>query len=302
MSDLFLIGSSEEETIRAIKTMLQGNGSTFITAHDGLEMLDLALDRAPNAIFVSVDLPRVDGVEVARALRALGPTERTPIIFLAANEAEAKQIAKEGLPFTECITAPFQPDYVKMQARHALRNGQHIEEMSRRESNGALYVINDPLTHVYQRRYAVHRLAYEAARSARYKNPLSILLVDVDNLNAINQEHGTLIGDAVLSETAEVLYRILRRADLIGRYDTQDFILILPETEEEGALILANRICKSIQAHSFLKGKVSLQVTVSVGVAGGRGSDMAENLALIGRAATALDQAKHAGKNQVEVG
>ncbi len=302
MSELFLLASSEEETTRAIEAMLRENGSTVLVARDGLETLDLALDRAPNAIFLSVDLPRVDGVEVARALRALEPTERVPIVFLAANEAEAKQIAKEGLPFTESIYAPFSPERVKLRARNALRNGKGIAAMQKRETDSSLYSINDPLTHVYQRRYVVHRLAYEAARGVRYKNPLSVLLVDVDNMKTINEEHGILIGDSVLIEAAEVLYRNLRRTDLIGRYDQQDFILVLPETTEESAVILANRLCQAVSAHKFLNGKLNLNATVSVGVAGAPGNDMAENLALIGRAATALDKAKREGKNRVEIG
>ena len=302
MSEFFLVASGEAETIRSIESILQENNATVLIAHDGLEALDLALDRAPNAIFLGIDLARVDGVEVARALRALEPTERIPIIFLAANEAEANQIKKEGLPFTECIVAPFPPEEVRLRWRHAIRNGKGIAEMPRSENQSALYSINDPLTHVYQRRYVVHRLAYESARSSRYKTPISVLLVDVDNLEKINAEHGTLIGDAVLIETAEVIYKTLRRIDLIGRYDKQDFILVLPETNEESALILANRLCHAISARKFLNDKMNLQVTVSIGLAGGSGTDMAENLALIGRAATALDKAKQAGKNRVEIG
>jgi diguanylate cyclase (GGDEF)-like protein len=281
---------------------LQEDNAMVLVAHDGLEALDLALDRAPNVIFLSVDLARVDGVEVARALRALEPTDRIPIIFLAANESEAMQIKKEGLPFTECIVAPFPADEVRLWGRNAIRNGKGLAEMPRSENQSALYAINDPLTHVYQRRYVVHRLAYESARSARYKTPISVLLVDVDNLKKINAEHGISIGDAVLIETAEVLYKTLRRIDLIGRYDQQDFILVLPETNEESALVLANRLCHAIRIRNFLNGKLNLQITVSIGLAGGSGTDIAENLALIGRAATALDKAKQAGKNRVEIG
>jgi len=302
MSELFLVASGDEATIRSVEAVLQENNTAVLIAHDGLETLDLALDRAPNAIFLSVDLARVDGVEVARALRALEPTERVPIIFLAANDAEAKQIATEGLPFTECITAPFKVDDIKLRSRNALRNGKDLAEIQRSPSNGTLYSIHDPLTHVYQRRYAIHRLAYEAARSARYQHPLSVLLVDVDNLTKINEEHGVLIGDSVLIEVAKVLHKSLRRADLIGRYDHQDFILVLPETTKESAVMLANRFCQAARSYQFFHGKLDLPVTVSVGLAGGPGTDMAENLALIGRAATALDKAKQAGKNRVEIG
>jgi diguanylate cyclase (GGDEF)-like protein len=251
---------------------------------------------------MSVELEHVDGVEVARALRALDPTERVPIIFLAANEAEAKNIEREGLPFAEFLVAPYEAEKINNEVASVLRSVKRIAEMRPNEANGALFSIHDPLTHVFQRRYAVHRLAYEASRSARYKSPLSVLLVDVDNLSEINRAHGMLTGDSVLIETAQILYKALRRTDIIGRYNQQDFILVLPETPEENALRLGERLHRAVTSAKYLNGKLNLHVTVSVGVAGANGTDLAENLALIGRAASALENAKQAGKNRVEKG
>ena len=302
MSGLVLIACSKEPTARVVETALKEDQLNCLIARDGLQALDLALDRAPNAVFLCADLPKVNGIGVGRALRALVPTEHIPIIFLAENEAEAKKIVQEELPFTECLTAPFQSQEIKTRAAHMLRHANRILELRQRDKAPEPYVINDPLTHVYQRRYTVNRLTYEASRSARYKNPLSVLLVDVGNLKEINHEYGILVGDSVLIEAAQMLYKAARRTDIIGRYDTQDFIVILPETNETGALNLANRVSQLMSKHKFLNGKLDLNVTVSVGVSGAAGSDLSENLALIGRAATALDQAKRAGNNRVEKG
>lgn len=302
MPGLFLIACNKDSIARAVESALREDQLSTVIAHDGLQVIDLALDRAPNAIFLGANLDKVDAIHVARALRALDPTEHVPIIFLAENEADVKRIAQEHLPFTDCLTAPFDPQTVKTHAANALRNGKRIMELRQRENGAELYTINDPLTHVYQRRYALNRLAYEASRSARYKNPLSVLVVDVDNLKEINREYGIVVGDSVLIETAQVLYKSARRADIIGRYDTQDFVMILPETAEAGALTLANRICQTVSERKYMDGKLGLHVTVSVGVAGTAGMDLGENLALIGRAANALDQAKRGGKNRVEKG
>lgn len=302
MPELFLIACSKESTARAVEAALREDQLNSVVAIDGLQALDLALDRSPNAIFLGTELAKVDALQVARALRALDPTEHVPIVFLAENQVEADKVTKEHLPFTECLVAPLDPEDVKAHASKALHSSKHVVELRRSENGGELHAINDPLTHVYQRRYAMHRLGYEASRSVRYKNPLSVLLVDVDNLKEINLEHGIVVGDTVLMELAQVIFKSARRTDIIGRYDTQDFIMILPETVESGALILADRICQVVSGRKFLNGKLSLHVTVSIGVAGAAGADLAENLALIGRAATALDQAKRAGKNRVEKG
>jgi diguanylate cyclase (GGDEF)-like protein len=302
MPELFLIASGKDSTVRAVQSALNEDQLGSIIASDGLQALDLALDQSPSAIFLDTELAKVDAIQVARALRALDPTEHVPIVFLAENQNEADKFTKEQLPFTECIVAPINPQDVKARAAKALHSGTRIVDLRRGENGSEIHAINDPLTHVYQRRYAMHRLAYEASRSVRYKNPLSVLLVDVDNLKEINREHGIVIGDTVLVETAQVIFRSARRTDIIGRYDTQDFIMILPETIDTGGLILAERIRKVISEHKFLSGKLGLHITASIGVAGAPGADLGENLALVGRAATALDQAKRAGKNRVEKG
>jgi two-component system, cell cycle response regulator len=302
MADLILVASSDEQIIQITERTLRADNVEVLAARDGLQALDLALDRSPTAILISVELAHVDGVEVARALRALDPTEHVPIIFLAENEAEAKNIEREGLPFVEFIVAPYESERIKNEVASTLRSVKRIAEMRPYEPNGSPSSINDPLTHVFQRRYVVHRLAYEAARSARYKSPLSVLLVDIDNLSEINTEHGMLTGDSVLIETAQILYKALRRTDIIGRYNQQDFILVLPETPEENALRLGDRLHRAVAAAKYLNGKMNLRVTVSIGIAGSNGSDLAENLSLIGRAASALENAKQAGKNRVEKG
>ncbi len=303
MPEIFLIASSKDSTVRAVQAALHEDQLSSIIASDGLQALDLALDQSPNAIFLGTELEKVDAIQVARALRALDPTEHVPIVFLAENQNEVDKVTKEQLPFTECIVTPINPQDVKTRAAKALHSGTRIIEL-RRGENGSenIHAISDPLTHVYQRRFAMHRLAYEASRSVRYKNPLSVLLVDVDNLKEINREHGIVIGDTVLVEIAQVIFRSARRTDIIGRYDTQDFIMILPQTIDAGGIILADRIRKIISEHKFLNGKLGLHITASIGVAGASGADLAENLALVGRAATALDQAKRAGKNRVEKG
>jgi diguanylate cyclase (GGDEF)-like protein len=266
-----------------------------------LEAVDLALDCQPAAVFLDMHLAHLTGLEVARALRAITPTAQTPIIFLANHPAQAHQIAEARLPYTACLVAPFDAAQIRQCAIDA-PNGAPSGNSRAEAENTWMIALLDPLTRLYHRRYLMHRLAYEAARSARYRTPLSFLLVDVDNLADINHRHGIITGDAVLFEVGEALKRLTRASDIVGRCDTQDFGVLAPQIDEHGAWELATRIVAVISAHHFVLEKLDLHVTVSVGVASVLGSDLTDNLALLARAENALQNAKHAGKNRVEVG
>jgi diguanylate cyclase (GGDEF)-like protein len=286
---------------REVQTALRGGLHQCIVAEDGLEAVDLALDKRPDVILLSVSLTGLKGLDVARALRALDPTEQVPIIFLAENKDESRQATEARLSLTDCLTAPFESAVLKARVEAALRTGENITALRSRGSD-VLLAILDPLTRLYNRRYLLHVLAYEAARSTRYKTPLAVLLVDVDNLKEINRQHGILTGDNVLVEVGQLLRRLARAADILGRSDTQDFLIVAPQTDEKGARIVANRLLQAISEHHFIAEKLDLHVTASIGVAYSEGADLSENLALLGRAEGALDRAKRAGKNRVEVG
>ncbi|MBI3537192.1 MAG: diguanylate cyclase [Chloroflexi bacterium] len=300
MPGKFLLASQNNQTLRALQIALRDDRHAVTVARDGLEAVDLALDRSPNAIFLGVELTGLAGLDVARALRALDPTEHVPIIFLAEDANEAHRANEARLPITEVLTAPFELLQVKQRALAALRTGERIAILRQRENDAALIAITDPLTQLYHRRYIMHRLAYEAARSARYATPLTVVLVDIDNLTEVNQRYGVLQGDEVLMELGQMLKKLARTTDVLGRYDAQDFILLTPQTDAQGAHILADRICTMTASHVF--GVDQFKITVSVGVASSAGKDLTENLSLVGRSAAALDRAKQSGKNRVEVG
>ncbi len=303
MAGKFLIVSKKRATVNALQKALRADRHRVFTAPNGIAAVDTALDHKPNAIFLGVALSGLNGLETARALRSLTPTANIPIIFLAENAEEAQLIERSRVPLSDCLTAPFDLAEVKTHAAAGWHTGDQIAAvLPMKPDNEWMLAILDPLTRLYHRRYLLHQLAYEARRSGRYKTSLAVLLIDVDNLKEINRTHSILTGDSVLIETGQLLLKMARDSEIIGRNDTQDFVIIAPHTNEVGARALAERICKLIAEHHFVLEKLDLHVTVSIGVAATSGSDLTENLALLGRAEGALTRAKHAGKNRVEVG
>ena len=304
MAGTFIVASKNRATTKVIEKALKEDRYEVTVAANGVEIVDQALDKKPNAVFLGVALSgSMTGLEAARALRTLAPTENVPIIFLAETAEEERKISDARLPLADCLVAPFDENEVKAHAAGGMETGESIADLRPSKTENAwMLAMLDPLTQLYHRRYMLHRLGYEAKRSARYKNPLAVLLVDVDNLKDINKQYGILTGDSVLIEMGQLLLAFMRQAEIIGRNDTQDFLIIAPQITKNGVNAMAQRICKTIAEHHFVLEKLDLHVTVSIGMAWVKGDDLTENLALLGRAEVALTHAKHAGKNRVEVG
>jgi diguanylate cyclase (GGDEF)-like protein len=155
----------------------------------------------------------------------------------------------------------------------------------------------DGLTGLANRRAAAEALHAEAARAGRLETPLSVVLADLDGFKDVNDAHGHTVGDAVLRIFAEVLRETLRDSDVAGRWGGEEFLLLLPGADEDGAAQLAERVRVGLAARS-VPGIPGLRVTASFGVAEYAGETNTEQL--IAAADSALYRAKRAGKDRVE--
>lgn len=156
----------------------------------------------------------------------------------------------------------------------------------------------DSLTGLYNHRYYQERVRSEIKRAERYDRPMSVIMLDIDHFKSLNDTHGHPVGDTVLQELAKVLYTEARRdIDIITRYGGEEFALILPETELEGARTVAERIRLGVQRHVF-EGKdgETMPVTISLGVAQFP-IHSAEPEGLIMAADLAMYQSKSMGRN-----
>jgi diguanylate cyclase (GGDEF)-like protein len=166
----------------------------------------------------------------------------------------------------------------------------------------------DVLTGWHNRRYLQARLREELARSGRERTPLACLMVDVDHFKRINDEHGHLAGDEVLSQLAQCIDAVVRGSDVSARYGGEEFVILLPGTDARSASTLAERIRQAVSAQPFLikASGQAVDVTVSIGVAEYRAVVRDEDLKiagerLIARADVALYEAKAKGRNFVAV-
>lgn len=159
--------------------------------------------------------------------------------------------------------------------------------------------ITDDLTQVYNYRFLKGALRREIKRAGRFRQRLSILMVDVDNLKAYNDRFGHLRGSFLLKQIAARFVSQVRSFDLIAKYGGDEFTAILPQTDTEGALVVAERMRQSVEQHDFPLAAAGT-ITVSIGVA--TFPDHAGDAhALIMASDRALYQAKRLGRNRVQI-
>lgn len=159
----------------------------------------------------------------------------------------------------------------------------------------------DHLTGILNRRGLLSRIDQEIARSIRYGRPLTLAIVDLDKFKGINDTLGHMSGDTALKILANVLNGHIRKADIVGRYGGDEFIVVFTETPASAAGIPLERIRQTIEASTFeLEGKTS-KFTISVGVAELPLTPGFTAKQLIELADAALYRAKEKGRNRIEV-
>ncbi|MBB4844688.1 diguanylate cyclase (GGDEF)-like protein [Paucibacter oligotrophus] len=172
--------------------------------------------------------------------------------------------------------------------------------MERAELRNFELAMKDMLTGLSNRRAISDQLHAAVARAQRQGQLLSVLMMDIDHFKRINDSYGHQAGDRVLHGIAQTLSSRLRAQDQIGRFGGEEFLVVLPDTGLDGALILAEALRAAVEATPTQWGVHSIAATISIGVRGGvvTGADTADGL--VGAADAAMYQAKAAGRNRVE--
>jgi diguanylate cyclase (GGDEF)-like protein len=174
----------------------------------------------------------------------------------------------------------------------ALRNAERYQNAKER-------AFIDDVTEIYNVRYLLSTTENEIQRADRYKNPLSVLFLDLDRFKLVNDRYGHLVGSQTLRHLSQLLLQCVRQVDTLARYGGDEFTILLVDTAHDAAMTIAERIRRTVEEHVFEAGAEGhLRLTISIGVAtfpehaGGRDT-------LLDASDKAMYRAKSLGRNRV---
>jgi diguanylate cyclase (GGDEF)-like protein len=248
-------------------------------------------------------MPEMDGLELCRAIRKNTYPGYVFIILLTAKDSKDDLIRGLGAGADDYLTKPF--NHAELVAR--LNTGKRVLrlEKSLKDANEEIRIlsITDPLTGSYNRGYLMNRLPQEIKRAKRYSRALSIILCDIDHFKKVNDTYGHLVGDEVLKDFARCIRHTIRHdVDWMARYGGEEFLIVLPETEVNGATAMAERLRGKLSERVTETQDKEISITASFGVAG-FAPDIPDEIispeALIKKADKYLYQAKQDGRNRV---
>ncbi len=295
---------AEDDPVARLMTarLLKKAGYEVVAVADGGAALEALRKRFFPVLLTDWEMPVLDGLGVLSAVRGGEWPGYIFTILLTGRDSRESVLAGLEAGADDYLTKPV--DEAELLAR--MKSGWRIADLEQRLRNAqqeALRLsLTDALTGASNRRHLVEQLPSEAERARRYGHALAVVMCDIDHFKQINDSHGHPAGDAVLREFAGALRGTVRRGpDWVARYGGEEFVVVLPETDLAGAVVVAEKLRAATAALRVEHAGTTIGFTASFGVAAvdARGLTPGVADALLAQADICLYQSKQAGRDRV---
>ena len=292
-----LVLSREEESASRLVRWIHGTGAEAV-AVTGAESLFL-VDGSDDSIDLLITDLDTDEPRARTLLRRLATGDlfaNVPQLHLLGDIAFRAQLLAWN-PELAAVSMVSPPEAGAFQARVRL-----AREIGRLRRELASSTVKDPMTGLHNRRYFLARLEQEFSRARRYRTPVSLVLIDIDHLRAINEKFGHPAGDASIRAVGDLLCRCIRKEDLVGRFGDECFGVVLPGTRHRGAAVLANKARTEAETLIIPGHGHELTLKLSAGISSWPGNSRIRELEdLLNQTEAALAEAQERGGNRIYI-
>lgn len=288
-----LIVDDQAVNVRIIHSLFKADCDVFM-ASAGEQVMQLCHSQLPDIILLDLELPGIDGYEVCRQLKTDEATADIPVIFITGHRSNTQEARGFELGAVDFIAKPIVGNIVRARVRVHL-------QLKLQSSFLRTLAMADGLTGLANRRMFDAAVDKRWRQCAREQLPFSILMLDVDYFKRFNDRYGHQAGDDCLREVAKAISKHVNRPlDLAARYGGEEFACLLPATDAEGALALADAILDEVRALGMEHGNSDAApiVTLSAGFATLVPDLSSSSTALLKMADEQLYRAKDKGRNQ----
>lgn len=294
-----LIVDDEKGARETVGDYLAEDGFKVETTDTGIKAMEILQQSSFDLIISDLRMPGMDGIALTKNIKAMGIDAPIIVITGFATIEHAVESMKAGA--FDFITKPFNFDQIKITVEKALET-KRLQKLAKEREFYKKLSNSDELTELANYRYFSETLQKETSRAKRYNRPLSLMMIDIDDFKSCNDTYGHPAGDMVLKQIALLIKKNTRGCDLVARYGGEEFSVILPETSEEEAHVVTERIRESIDKFVFKtedgKSIGNLSVTIGLSSIPKKANNKKE---LISTADSALYSGKASGKNCVVV-
>jgi two-component system cell cycle response regulator len=296
-----LIADDDIVSRRLLQSFLEKWGFEVVAADDGEDALRiLEKPNAPTLAILDWMMPRKDGLQVCTSVRARPGRAYVYILLLTARTRKDDLLQGLESGADDYLTKPFHA--AELRAR--LQVGQRILELQtgliQAREELLFRATHDELTGLVNRRVIIEAIAREHSRHTRHGGTFAVIVLDLDHFKRVNDTHGHLAGDAVLKEVARRMAVGLRPYDTVGRYGGEEFVIVAPSCDREGASRLVERILTMIRSKAVDATECHVSVTASCGISISNPGKPLDPRDLMRMADEALYRAKDHGRNRAE--
>ncbi len=286
---------------------LENNGHEVIHVEDATSVFSAVEKHSPDVILLARHISGIDGIHICRSLKNNSETSGIPIIMLTNKSTTSDKVVGLRAGADDYIPEPCDEDELSAVINARLRTKTEWDDLKQttRQLREMLTRVEtlanvDPLTGLFNRRRFEAVIDKEFKRSIRYNLPLSCLMLDIDHFKKVNDAFGHAVGDGVLRETVKIIQNSIRDVDTVARWGGEEFIIMSPNTSKNNALVVADRIRKSMAGQLF-QSVADKKITISIGIADIPDPAINTKEQLINAADLALYDAKKSGRNRVRL-